>query len=482
MDHDSPEGENMSGARSAITAVVAALLAIAAWNFSRAPVASAVSGRLLIPAGLLDAELVDEVRLDRDGMRFRFERRGESWWQTEPVVHAVDGWAVRQFVSRLAKTESVRMVHAADATHAEGPSLADAGFAPALGRIEIHQTAADGRVAHSVVVELGKRSLAGRAYARVTEPAATTDSFEVVDSALHAYALERDPKDFRRREVFIDLSSIDRVTLSTDASLKGREFTLAREGRDFRIVSPIRGRADRVASEELLEALKRARSTGFIVDKPAELAVYGLAPAVATLTVESGGTSSSLLIGSEVSIGAQDRFGIVDGTQTVIRLPALELASIIPRIEQLLDAVATSVRPRDVGAIELVSSDGRLLLRRGTNAWSATVTSAAEIGGPPRSGTVDAAAVDRLLAALTSHRARSVKVAAYPADAEQARVTLLGFADEPLDTVRIARGTADEGIVFENGDGVLRIHGNIEVPLNATALGFAEVAGSKESR
>ena len=107
------------------------------------------------------------------------------------------------------------------------------------------------------------------------------------------------------------------------------------------------------------------------------------------------------------------------------------------------------------------------------------MTSAADAASPQRVGTVDASAVDRLLAALSMTRAGSVEIAAYPIASERARVTLLGFANEPLDTVRIARGVSSGGFILENGDGVLRIHGAIDLPIDVSELRF--VAAPQET-
>ena len=66
---------------------------------------------------------------------------------------------------------------------------------------------------------------------------------------------------------------------------------------------------------------------------------------------------------------------------------------------------------------------------------------------------------------------------AHEADAV-ATVTLVGFAGEPLDTVRIARRASDGKSLLENGDGVLRVHGAIELPLSAQELGFLRSAAA----
>ena len=318
----------------------------------------------LVERDSIDPERLAEVLLDRDGIRYRFVRRGASWWQTSPVEHAVDGWSIRQFAARVTKAESVRSVAVAPD---DAGSLAAAGLAPAQGRIELVEEASGGLQGRRVVVELGRRSLAGRAYARAIEPAPPGVRFEVVDGSLHQFALERDPREFRRRDLFIDLGEVDRIGLTSGESTT----SIVRSGRNFRIDAPIQTRADRQQCEELVDAIRRARSEGFIVDDPAELSVYGLEPAAALLSVRSGSREIRLRIGDPVSIGAQDRFGLVEGTSTVVRVPAAVLAAIAPRAERLIDAVATGVRAADVGAVEIVQGSARRSLRRVAVGWSA---------------------------------------------------------------------------------------------------------------
>ena len=451
----------------------AGALAFAASQLAVAPAASEGASRTpLVPADSIDAERIGEIVLERDGIRYRFEKRGSAWQQTEPVVHAIDGWSMRQLIGKVLKAESVRDVAlpAGDAAARE-KALADAGLSPVAARIELRETAAAAEgtgAGRSVTVELGRRSLAGRAYARRAD--AGGSSYQVIDGALHEYALGRDPKEFRRRELFADLGEVERLAFRSGDN----QLVLAREGRTYRLESPVRSRADRVQAEELFDALRRAKSGGFVSDKPMELAAYGLAPAMATIEVDSGGTRRALLIGDAVSIGAQDRFGMLDGTTTVVRLPAAVLAPIIPRVERLIDGVASGVRARDVAAIEIAAGPRRMSLKRETDGWSASVGGQGAPATDPgsKTGTADRERVDGLLKALTETRAASVELGQFPAAESIATVTFVGFAGEPLDTVRIARRAADSKFLLENGDGVLRVHGAIELPLSPDELGF----------
>ena len=466
----------MRALRTLVVLALAGAVGTAAHRLREAEVATAGVRQPMVAREAFDTERLAEVVRERDGVTYRFVRRDGGWWQTAPVEHALDGWSVRQFAARVMKAESVRTV---DVAGDAGEALAAAGLAPPQGRVELVEEALGAGPPRRVVIELGRRSLAGRAYARVVEPASARERYEVVDGTLHEIALERDPRDFRRRDLFVEIGEIDRVELSAGESTTA----IARVGRAYRIDGPIRTRADRQQCEELFDAIRRARSEGFIVDNPAELAVYGLEPPAAALSVRSGSREVRLRIGDAVSIGAQDRFGLVEGTKSVVRIPAAVLAGIAPRADRLVDTVSTDARTRDVGVIEVARGDARLVLRRETDRWTATVS---EPGVPESTGTADAAAVARLLAALTETRAAGVKIAPFPADRSLATITLRGFAGEALDTVRIASGV-DGGVEngraksfeFENGDGVLRMHGAIDLPLSPRDLGFANAVSGK---
>lgn len=448
--------------RTPLVALVALGAAIAAHRLGSVEEVATNARQPLVAREAFDPEQLAEATIDRDGLRYRFVRRGGSWWQTSPVEHAVDGWSVRQFAARVMKAESVRSV---DFAQGDSAALSAAGLSPPQGRIELVEDAPEGAPPRRVVVELGRRSLAGRAYARVAEPATARPRYEVIDGTLHEFALERDPREFRRRDLFIDVGEIDRVELTAG----GSTTAIARSGRSYRIDGPIRTRADRQQCEELFDAIRRARSDGFIVDNPVELAVYGLEPPAASLVVRSGTREIRLRIGDPVSIGAQDRFGLLDGTSTVVRIPAAVLAGIAPRADRLIDTLATGVRAADIGAIEVAQGTSRLVLRRETDRWTAT---ASEADAAESKGSVDSGALARLLAALTETRAGSVQIAPFPADRAVATITLRGFAGEALDTVRVASGV-NGGFALENGDGVLRIHGAIDLPLSRKELGFA---------
>jgi len=268
----------MKWRRSIFVLAAAGGCAFAALRLGGAPEAEGPTRSPLVAPDAIDTDKVTEILLDRGGVRHRFVRTGNAWQQTEPVVHAVDGWSMRQLVGKLLKAEAVRSVRLSESKQQSEQELVQAGLSPAAARIELREGAASDGPGRVVAVELGRRSLAGRAFARVVAPVAR-EGYQVVDAELHEYALGRDPKEFRRRDLFPDLGEVDRVSYRTE----GGELVLERAGRDYAVRAPVRTRADRVQVEEFLDALRRSKSAGFVADRPAELSVYGLAPAIATL-------------------------------------------------------------------------------------------------------------------------------------------------------------------------------------------------------
>lgn len=460
----------MRWVRTVIAFAVAGLLALVALRLGLGETAGEAAARApLVAKGSIEPESLVAVDLEREGILHRFERRADGWWQTEPVAYPVDGWSMRQFAARVLKVESVRSIELSADPAASSEALRAAGFEPPVGRIRLVDEPAGGS-RRTVEVLLGRRSLAGRAYARLLGGDAAR--FEVVDATMHEYALERDPREFRRRELFPDLGEVDRIDFSSGAN----RLVLVRKGRQYRLEAPVATRADRAQVEELLEALRRAKSAGFVTDAPSDLAVYGLEPAAATLVVEAGGATRTVRVGDTVSIGAQDRFGVVSGTQPVVRVPATTLAAMLPRAERLIDPLAAGVGAQDVGAIEIARGTSLVSLRREVDGWKGEVGERGAPGTELARGSFERDGVERLLAALTATRAGSVQIAPLAPGAETAVVTLRGFAGEPLDTVRIVVDAAQSRTSFENGDGVQRVHGAIDLPLSAEELGFRRAA------
>ncbi|MSR40792.1 MAG: DUF4340 domain-containing protein [Phycisphaerales bacterium] len=410
---------------------------------------------MLLQAAEANADLLDRVELVRrnaDGKerRWVFVRTGDEWQQTEPFVHPVDAWAMRRFITLGAVLEVVRQEPATDAMlqslsldHPAGTLVLRAG-------------------ASATTIEFGKRGLAGKGFLRKRGDAASASDILVVDAELHHRALGIDPAEWRTRTLF------PQATSATSVHFEGGQLplTLERKGNAWQLTAPARTRADQQQVEDYLAASARATSSGFVADMPTQLAMYGLDPPSATLEVTSAADSQTLLIGDPIAIGSQDRFGMMEGVPTVLRLSAPTLAGLLPRFELLVSPLASGVRAVDITQIEILQTrEGTvhaLLLQRTLDGWSVP----AEDGSRVR---VDA--VLQLVACLTESRAKSLAADAADPSNVFATVLLRGIGGLSLGAVIVSRDATTGEWGLDDGSGVRRVFAATPaLPLTASEL------------
>ena len=141
-------------------------------------------------------------------------------------------------------------------------------------------------------------------------------------------------------------------------------------------------------------------------------------------------------VGDPIGVGAADRYGIVEGRPTLLRLAEGVQRALIPAAAGLVDATASGVDRADVGAIEIQRADGAFRLVRDFEGWRAEMIG--EDGEPTDVIDAPRGAVEQLLEQLTVARAGALELG-YPRALEVAVVILFDYDDRPIDTVRIAR-------------------------------------------
>lgn len=442
----------MKVTRSTLILCIVAIGCVAGAVFlNRLPGASAADGAgRPVLAGFMP-ETVTAFRLARRGeTALEFERREDgTWWQTEPIEHPLDGFSMDEF-TRLGRAVTGRPMPVDDAR-----DLATLGLDPP--EAVLTWTGADGT---AVGLDLGRRGFAGRAYARRTG----TPDVEVVGFELHDRALDMDPKEWRDRRLFTDVSA---DAAQIDVVVGGVGTTLRRDGRRWSVTEPLAARASAGAVDRLLQALGRAKLAGFVLDlpdlTPDTLAPFGLSDPAATITVtlvkattEADGTvtrreeTQRLLVGVRLGAGTQDRFGAIEGRPTVVRLPEAVLKAFFVPTEALVATPPSGVRPADVQALRVVTDTFDVRVQRELERWVLSDDESTE---------VDGAQVNDLLNQLTTLQAPQLTLGAFPRDRSVATITFFDFSGAAIDTVRIALAgeTGESGWILENGDDVLRV-------------------------
>jgi hypothetical protein len=311
--------------------------------------------------------------------------------------------------------------------------------------------------------------VAGRSYLKIAgEP-----DVLVVRGELHDRAVQMDPKGWRDRTIFPGVSpEADQITIDDGTT----RTVLRRERRQWTMSEPVRTRVDEHAGGELLSALGRAVSGGFILDEPQDLSGFGLDEPAGTVTVVSsravGGDGGPrreartlrLLVGARMGVGSEDRFGMVEGRPVVVRLPEPVLVAFFRPVVTLIDPAASGVLAANVKSIVVRGPDGEVRLERDLERWVA-----------PEDGVdVNVEIVERLLELLTQRRSDRIDVMTYPRDHQVATITMYGFDARPLDTVRVARDPDSGAWALDNGDDVLRIFpAETTIPLTPDDFGLA---------
>ncbi|MCH2136202.1 MAG: DUF4340 domain-containing protein [Phycisphaerales bacterium] len=383
---------------------------------------------------------LNAIDLSRSDGHWRFERDDTGvWWQRTPFEHRMDASRLMAIPELVQVMKAVARVPL-DASQASllGLSLPDGGRDLALLRLE-------GEDGSATEVHLGRTGVGGRGWIRIDD----SPEAMVVDDDLHTMVLQEAPRNWRDGRL---LHGANADADSINWSLAGENIQLKRSGRRWAFESPLSTRADADAVAALLGVAASARSSSVLLDAPTNIEAFGLEPPMARIEIgQLGGDSVALRIGDRLGGATGDRYAMIEGVPSVVRVDQETVATLLDDPVELVDRTGSGASPIDVRAIRVLRDDGTLRLERTLDTWSF------EDGSP-----ADTMAVVRLLETLTSLQGTEVSlVETYPDELEQAVVVFEGTDGRPIDTVRVLQEpmTPQSGGRWglENGDGVIRI-------------------------
>ena len=437
-----------------VVAIATVVASRVAWR-SADTRSDAVEAASRVHAEAIPVDEVDRIvveRRDADGgevLRYVFERGTAGWRQMEPFEVAAEGFAVRQLVVAAADLAATRRTPIAGLAAPGGDDDADDDADGGLARLGLDPPDARVELAWpggSTTIDLGARTVAGRAWIRVAEG----DDLLVVGDGLHERAVDDDPRNWRSRRLFPSETEVVAVEVRNGPVTT----TLERDGRRWAMRSPIETRVDPEAIDRLQAVIGRVEHDGFVADDPKDLSRFGLADPAATLTVARDGDEvERLLVGGPSGLVSRDRFAMIEGVPTIVRLDEPTLRGLLPAVTGLIEPTGTGVRPADVRSIVIDGPAGSVRLERDLDRWTAELVA----GERTLDGEADPAVVDRLLDLLADTRATELLVQAYPTQLDVATIVLHGFDGRPIDAVRVAREENAGRWALENGDGVLRL-------------------------
>lgn len=418
---------------------ILAVACLVSWWLVRGERVSRTSADQPFLAEGLPVDRITDVEIDfRDGELITLQRTGNQWVQRKPFPVGVDAYTARQLATTATTLRGLKGFPLDDPAD---PRRARLGLESPPATITWRWDEG------SLTLKLGNVTMGGRAWVALEDGAYAW----LVDSSLHARLFDIDPRLWRDGGLLPDAGVETRV-VAIEAG--GQQLLLEKQPAGWVMLAPVTTRADAASIEDWLARLSRARALGYLYDQPDDLARFGLEPPIATIQLQGRleDDRTVLLLGDPIGIGSPDRYALVEGSPTILRLGEDVQRVLVPSTGMLVDPTGTAVVREDVARLEIrhPSGVGDFSLAREFDGWLLTPE-----GGSSRP--VSRAAAAGLLGQLTEARASEISFSDYPVELEQAVVVLYDFDGSPLDAIRIIREENDGRWALENGDDVLRI-------------------------
>ena len=447
--------------RSIYILAVTALLAVIGWWSvrGRSDASADRSARAsLFAADEIPLEQVDRIELTRSNEEpIVFVRTATGWMQQSPFAHPADPASIREVIDVSAALQTTRAIDPASIDPAARAAL---GLTPPAATLKLAWPGGERSV------ELGRRTVAGRAWAHVIGRAEAAS----IDASLHAIAVDGDPRQWRSTQLYepgpADVGGIElRYGLAPSQHL-----TLARAAGKWRIESPVSTRADADAVRGYLEALARAQADAFVTDSPNDWSTFGLSAPERSVRLFAALPPDVIIgaidVGVTAAEGAQERFGRIAERATVVQLGTKALAALFPPPAFFVDPRGSDVVQADVRAVTFTAFDPTgvsdaaatapgaasapaFRLERTLDGWNITTP-----GADPRPASTERAR--KLLAQLCEARAPAVAFQRMPEALRIGEFTLFGAGGVQLARVRIAHEPEGQWAI-DSDDGVLRV-------------------------
>ncbi len=364
----------------------------------------------------LSADSIEEIQIRNDSDETSLTRLvGENWQLIEPNAADADAGVVGTVTGNLASLEVQRVVD-------ENPTdLAQYGLNPP--RIDVAFRVKDQPDVQRLLVG-DKTPTGGDLFAKRPDE---TRVFLI--SSFLDLIFNKTPFDLRDKAILnFERDTADGIEIAGGST----DIQFAKNGTDWRIVTPVAARADYAAVEELMTRLSSTQMQEIVAPEAGDLSAYGLDRPALTATVVSGSSRATLLIGRADEGGRFAKDAARPEIFTVAESLFTDLAKDLPeyRLKDMFDA-----RSWTADWVET---------RRGDETLSFEKSSDGEQTWRNASGqTVDTAKVVDLLTKLSNVRAQSFEAATH-ASLEMPVVTVtIRFDSDKTETVAFGRSATD---------------------------------------
>lgn len=428
-------------------------------------------GQPLFKADDLPLDKVRTIRIEvPNGPPIVFQRHAadsEEWNQTEPVAFGLQAFMIRDIISDASQLRYTSTLK----PDGKENTLETFGLSPAKMILTFE---GEGMIPKTIA--LGFTTGAGRAYVTLDKPSGNSSVY-IVGDRLQQTVLSKKLKDFRNTTlVNLEPGAARRVVLTRE----DKSVELAQADGRWSIIKPVTGRADRDGAQELARSLSTVLVDKFVVDKPANLEMFGLDKPQTTLTVdivqaveepkkpEAGKDDAKKdeakkdeskkdqkpaekIVTYKLAIGAaqdprQEHFyAMWNDSPVVFTLRKADVEKLNKTVDGLRDPRLTPAIRSDVRDVKVEQAAGPVIhIAQDKGAWS--------FADPKPSFTLDAGSADQLVNALCDTKASTYLPADQIKGKKLAQITLMLAAKAEADTLTITEHTDGQVVVLRGGE------------------------------
>ena len=259
----------------------------------------------------------------------------------------------------------------------------------------------------------------------------------IVALALGAYLYfvesKRTPGDDaeKRDRVFaVEADAIEEVTVKSET---GDRTTLKKAGSDWQIVAPAQAPADAAEISGITTNLSSLEVQRLVEENPSDLKMFGLAEPRIEVAFKSGGEEQRLLIGNKTPTGS-DLYAKTAAQPKVFLIASFLDATFNRSSFELRDKIALTFDRDKTDALEIISGGKTVRFGKTGEGWQIT---------EPRLNRPDTAAIEGLLARVSSLEMKKLEAAAVENDDEK-KYGLAG----PAATVRVGSGSTQATLLL----------------------------------
>jgi hypothetical protein len=213
---------------------------------------------------------IEVVRRDRDE-ELTIVKDGESWRIVKPIEAPATEHQVRQ--NLFEKARDIKYVRSYEKGDKDRPGEKLTGLDTPRAVVRLFK--GDKQVGE---VRVGRPLPTGKG--NYLQLGGADEVFESHESLTDAFSASL--KEYRDLQVIkFDAKDVQKVTVTG-----GQTIVLTRDGDDWLVEKPVRGRADKIKADQLVSSLSSLRAVEFKPDAPAHLDAFGLEPPALQVVVE----------------------------------------------------------------------------------------------------------------------------------------------------------------------------------------------------